>query len=180
MKQIGEVLKSLKLGGLLKFEPYRINKLIKPEKLLCPACGNDYVNWFWLESEAPEILQCQWKPHLCRCMILNFLRGRRNMFASNLSLLGKAQESGVDKQIKDTREKIVFMNKVIRAIEGLKTNEQYYRDRFNLADDLAAFEKYGDLVWWWLFDCRDKEETSYYLKVLELEQPVLEKIGEKI
>ena len=173
MEKLGEVLKQVNLSGETTFEPFRVNKAKRPQPLKCLACNNDEVDWFWLESEYPKVLPCQWKPQLCRCMILHFLKGRRKFMSNNLNLLAKKPyDNQIAAEIRETKEKIIFDNKVIKAVEGLKSNVEYYQKRFDLADDLCSFEEYGDLVWWWLFDCESKGETEFYLKILELEQSV--------
>ena len=169
MQQIGELLKSLKLDNSQTIESYRIDRANKPAKIKCPSCNNDTVDWFWLESECPEILPSQWKPHLCRCMILRFLRGRRVMMVNNLNLLTKRADREAETEIKETKVKVLLINKTIKAVEGVKDNEEYYKLRVELADDAASFETYGDLVWLWLFDCSSKEETDFYLEVLRIE-----------
>ncbi len=169
MQQIGELLKSLKLNDSQTIERYRIDRINKPDKIKCPECHNDFVDWFWLESECQTVLVSQWKPHLCRCMILHFLRGRRVMMVNNLNLLTKRVDREAETEIKETKVKVLLINKVIKAVEGTKDNEEFYKHRIALADDAAAFETYGDLVWQWLFDCWSKEETEFYLEALRIE-----------
>ena len=171
MQKIEETLKSMKFAGSQTPEPFRANKTEKPKPMKCPSCGLDFVDWFWLESENPQVLPNQWKPQLCRCMVLHFLRGRRVFLASDLNLLAqKSRDRQVDTEIAETKDKIILINKTVKAIEEAKGNIGYYEKRDDLADDMASFEKHGDLVWGWLFDCANKGEAKFYLKVLGLEQ----------
>lgn len=159
MKELKELLKL----EIFSYGPERMDKDKRPADFVCPLCGNDKVGWFWLEGECPDILPSHWERHLCRCMILQFLRGRRAYMNYGLNEM-------TDKQLAAVNSKKKLLNDVIRALEECRDNIDYYSRRYEMADDLSSFRENGDLVWLWLFDC-NKEETEYYLKVIALEQP---------
>ena len=164
----------LKLTSSVKYDGFRLNKDKKPNKFKCLNCDPDYqgeIDWFWLESECIELMPSHWERHMCKCQALYICRSRRNYLTNALKIDEQRAENkmSTDQRMK-INSNIETINKLIKAIKELKNNEDYYLNRFNLADDLTSFksEEEAEIIWQLLFCGKDKAESGFYVKLLDL------------
>lgn len=168
MGELQALKESIASGNSVKYEPFRLDRETKPADFKCPKCGEDLISWFWLESEIPGVMPSHWERHLCTCMVLSRLRSRRSYVS-----FGLGGERVNEKAAMEVEEKIKLINKLIKRVEKAGNNSEYYRQRFGIADDIAFFQKQDlkFLIWELIFECQEKEEADYYLKILGMEQP---------
>lgn len=161
-----------KLSELLRSEEpdrnhLKFNKKIRPEPSNCPQCGNDKVEWFWLESEAPALLGSRWMRQVCACVIMKDLTTRYN---TNADLI---KPGGEQIFISRTKTRLDTLKRLIGDIKGM-SNAEYCQKGLGIASQFPDGELNNN-TWWYLFDCNSKAETRFMLDVLREEQPEISK-----